>query len=465
MIWKNQLQLENENTNPEFRKKFVRAFTLNFFLKRCLVSDGYKPPDMLGNSISLSPSGNKWKELVQNAVKDITPPEINVALFLKFFHEELFVDVGTTDTEKILDVLHTEIIGDRIKYPWVYDRVLYDRFYDMFPNCTKGLSHIDTMRLLEDTPKGVFQLMDVVVGPFGVLNSECDRFVPPVTNAPMWHCSDPSCYALHPVRLSSGKTKIREAIDFISDEFKKINGSPSEWDGLFYALTVVKKYYDDKYLWKLPFLLANAFSEGEMREILSRLIHKHSEKIRNRFPKEKCFKDILSGSAEQISERLTKSECLQLILSVSEDIIVNCIESLIDEKIINIPSTETRNPRLTYITGGWLDLTCECSQFGVRSISESYEIALPRLRWLIRELYKEKQELEQLGHKLRYIPGESIYQKLDRYIHDKDPKQIIGDLVYASSDHLKRAFEILRYGNFIHPSSLKEELRLFDKIL
>ncbi|HCX89684.1 MAG TPA: hypothetical protein DHT43_04015 [Deltaproteobacteria bacterium] len=465
MAWKNQLQLKEKYTDPEFQKTFAEIFTLHWFLERCLVSSEYKIPNAFGDAISLTSTGKEWVPRIEAAVRDISLPEIKLVLFIKFFHHELFVDVNTTNPEAIRKVLDAEIVGGRIRYPWVYGRLLYDRFFDMFPIQTKELSYEETMKLLQNTPQGVFQIRDVLVGPFGVLNSSCHRFLPPTRTVSLWHCSDPSCDAIHPVLLSTGESKVLEAITLISDQSEKADGPPSEWFGFFRDFAGKSDYYDDMQLGQFPWLLVNAFSKTEMQNILRRLIDQHSKEIRQRFPKTKRFNHILSGSAEKISEGMTKPQCFQLMLLMPDEVIASSVESLIEEGIINVPPTETRTPGVTYGPGSWLAISCECSRFGVRSVARKKDIALARLKHLIRVLYKEERESAQLQWKLRRINGESIYEKLDRYVHTEDLKRIVSDLVLASSDHLQRAFQILRYGWFVLPSFPEEEERLVEKIL
>lgn len=465
MTWKNRLQLKEKYREPEFQKAFAKLFTLHWFLEKCLFSSGCKPSDAFGDAVSLTSTGKELVPRIQAAVRHISLPEINLALFVKFFHHDLFLDVTATNPEAIRKVLDAEIVGGRIRYPWAYDRFLYDRFFDMFPSQTKKLSYEETAKLLKNTPQGVFQLGNVVVGPFGALNSSCHRFLWPVLSVPLWHCSDPSCGALHPVRLSTAKSKVSEAVTFISEENEKADGHPSEWFEFFLDVREGPDYYDDMYPEQFPWLLVNTFSEIEIRTILARLIDQYSKEIRQRFPKTKRFKNILTGSAEKISKELIKSQCFQLILLMPDEIVARCVEYLIDEQLINIPSTEIRIPRVTNAQGGWLGVTCQCSRFGVRFISRKQNIAVARLKRLIRQLNKEERELAQLQWKVRNIDGKTFYEKLDGYVHTVDPKRIVRDLVLTSSDHIRRAFKILRYGWFALPSSPEEEERLVDKIL
>ena len=465
MAWMNKIQLKETYTDPEFQKASTELFALSLFLKQCLLPPGYKPPDAFGDAIHLTPAGKKWVPHIQDAVIDISLSEINLALFVKFFHHELFIDVTATNPEIIRKVLDGEIVGERVRYPWIYDRLLYDRFFDMFPIQTKELSYEEAVKLLENTPHGVFQIRDIVVGPFGVLNSSCHRFLPPVRTVPLWHCSDPSCEALHPVLLSTGESKVAEAVDFISKESKNADGTPSEWRGFFGDFAGSPDWYDDMQLGQFPWLLVNAFSETEMQNILRRLIDQHSKEMRQRFPQVGRFKNVLSGSAEKISKGLTKAQCFQLILLMPDDDIASDVEYLIEKRVINIPPTETRTSGVTYRSSGWIHINCECSRFGVRLVARARDIALARLKCLIKELYKEEQELKQLQWKLRHVDGESIYEKLDEYVHTEDPKRIASDLILASSDHLKQAFQFLRYGWFVSPLSPEEEECIVDKIL
>lgn len=465
MTWMNQLQLQEKYADSEFRKAFAELFALRWFLNDCLVASGYKPPDAFGDAISLTATGKEWVPRMQAAIRDISPPEINLALFIKFFHHELLIDVNTTNPETIRRVLDTEIVGGRIRYPWVYDRLLYDRFFDKFSGPTEELSYEETRELLENTPQGVFQVGDVVVGPFGVLNSSCHRFLPSLLHVPLWHCSDPSCGAIHPVVLSTGQSKFLEGVAFTITESAKAEGNPSEWPEFFRHLQPLPDYYDDMDLEDLPWLLANAFSQAELKNILRRLIKQHSVEMRQRFPKTKKFEQILSGSAEKISQTLTKAQCFQLILLMSDEDITSSVEVLTEKEVINIPSTETRGPKVVYHKGDWLDTSCEASRFGIRLVTGKIAIALPRLKRLIGELYKEEPQLDQLKWNLRHIEGESIDERLDTYLHIEDPRLVVRNLVFASPDILQRAFQNMRHGYFVSPSSPEQEEGLVDKIL
>jgi hypothetical protein len=219
------------------------------------------------------------------------------------------------------------------------------------------------------------------------------------------------------------------------------------------------------YLETVPWLIVNAFGQSDLQNIVKILLEKNSKQIRERLPQGQRFKAILAGSAEDISKRLTFAQAFQLMLLMPDDAIIKSLEFLIDSKIIPIPPTEVRYPLYTNVGGSWLSITSECSRFGIRFRSGREGISVARLKRLIKELYQDSYQLEQLSWRLRHVTGDSIYEKLDRYVHAEDPKVIATSLIFESQQHIQRTFELLRYGFFKVPSSAEEEQCLIEKVL
>jgi hypothetical protein len=205
MEWQDVLVLERENPDGDFRDAFLKAFTLRCFFEYALLPESYSPPEALLPAVMLTPAGREWARSAREAISGLSEAETVYAAFCAFYHRELLVDVSRSDLDAIHVGLHEEIRQGRLKYPWVFGRLLYDRFFAMFEDRATELSCRDTAALLEGTPQGVFQIGSVVVGPFGALESSCYRFLPPVASPPLWHCSDPACTAFHTVRLLGGE--------------------------------------------------------------------------------------------------------------------------------------------------------------------------------------------------------------------------------------------------------------------
>jgi hypothetical protein len=467
MAWQSGYELNRIHRNPGFRAAFDRLYSLCLFWRECLVSDGYCPPCTVAEAVALTPYGQEWAARLAPELDGVKTGDLTGAMFLEFFHREPFVDVQATDAAAIARALDAGTAEGNVRYPWVYGRVLYDRFFELFPQQPSELSYEETRRLLDGTPPGVFQLADVIVGPFGLLISSSQRIAPPVRRLPLWHCSDPSCNAFHVVRLTSGTTAVGRAASQVRRRVEGVEGPPSGWSGLFYRSPSVRSsFYADIALPQLPLFLGSAFSERELRVLTQEVLTADASNVRPRLPGAGSAAQLFRGSADDIVGRLDHAQCLQVLLLSSDSAIVHALESLVDEGVIRIPPTETRTcmfgmrSRTT-----WFNLACECSRLGVRATVVGPDLALARLKRLIKGLYGSPAELKQLEWALRHVDGETIADRLDQYLHTEDPRRVLRDLVLSSPEHTRTACKSVRYGRLPEPSSQANEELLIDRLL
>src|SRR6185295_977459 len=113
---------------------------------------------------------------------------------------------------------------------------------------------------------------------------------------------------------STGKPQFARIGTLIDSVAKKVYGPPSEWGGFYYDCVGKPDYYDDTNPTVLPDLVANAFSEREIKAIFVNLLKKRSKEMRQRIPQTKRLQNIFSESAEKIASKLSKSQCFQIIL-------------------------------------------------------------------------------------------------------------------------------------------------------
>lgn len=450
-------------TDFEFKNASWELFYLSQLFRKSHISNDYSPNEKFSSILSLTSCGEKYAKLLKDEIENIGDFEINFLLFAKFGHEDIFIDPRSTDINAIRCILNDEIICNKIRYPWIFDRLLYDKFFDIYEDePPKSLSYEETIRLLENTPMGVFQLGNNLVGPYGLLVSRCKRSFGPTLDLPLWHCPNPVCNNIHYVTIFSGNERLR----LISKIFgEKLN--PICYPNMNWAKDYEDKYhnkeefYDDLILQNLPHFLMAAFNLDESQQILKQLIDAYSDEIRALFPKRGNFTDSYS-----IVKNMNKNQCLQLMLLVEDKVIINGVESLIDAKKIEIPATEIRAPKIyNRDYWNWIHTDIECSRFGIRNSEPSGDLALCRLRRLIKDIYENKNETTQLEWKLRHIKGESLYEKLDRYIFLENPDKIISELVLDNIAHLDKSFELLRHGNFLKPRNADEEKLIIKKIL
>jgi hypothetical protein len=466
MGWKNAYQLVREYRSSDFRKRFADLYTLRLFLRDSIVEPAYAPSPALAEAVALSPTGQEVLSCMQeSATQELPARECRVALLLVFFHHDLLVDLDHTEYSALYEALHQDIAAARIRYPWIYGRCLYDRFFDMYPSRTKTLSYEETRKLLDGTPQGVFQVLGTVAGPLGLLRSSCSRELPPNLDAPMWHCSDPSCNAIHPVRMTSGRTAIAKISAAIRRVARRLYGDPaSQWDVFFWNTAGFPDYYDDWHPGTLPWLLANSFSESEIRAVLASLLETNSEDIRDRIPKTRRMQAVFRGSPEKVAAKLSGPQCFQLLLLASDEAIASSVEDLVENKRIEVPPTELRTP-VFWIRRTWANIVWECSQFGLRAVPKKTTISPIRLANLIRELYAGDEQREQLAWTLRHVDGDTMAEKLDRYLSEADPRDILRDTVLSGQNRIERAFSLLKYGRFSVPATREDEEWLISKIL
>lgn len=438
---------------------------MHMFFLRGLRCNEYKPSGMFEDAIDLTEYGEKCADILRRMEDKLEESEIKYILFLHFFHEDLFIDVSKTKLDSLIHILDNEIISNRITYPYINEKILYDRYHSMFGDKRGPLLFEESIKLLEDTPKGVYQLGEYLIGPFGLLRSSFERYLPPTLKAPLWRCTDLSCESVHPVQFLQKNDKVQKLYGILSSEKRLLNDVPSRWDEYYkYLLDEKYVFFDDMALRYFPQFLANSFSLSETRLILDGLIESYSKEIRQLFPNRAEIKGKFDKNPKYITDSLNKAECLQLILLLSDDKIIEILESLIEKSIIEIPATEIRSTLIKGpYHGGWVTTNIECSKNGVRTTANG--LGLARLEKMIKTIYITSSDLELLDWKLRHVDGQSRFEKLDKYIFSKEPHQILSDLILNSPAQLKKAIELLRYGKFIIPENIEEENKIIQKLL
>jgi hypothetical protein len=66
---------------------------------------------------------------------------------------------------------------------------------------------------------------------------------------------------------------------------------------------------------------------------------------------------------------------------------------------------------------------------------------------------------------LRRVPGDSLFERLENYLDEINPRRAIEELIVASEPRLRTAIGSFRYGNLQLPRTEEEEHLLIDRIL
>jgi hypothetical protein len=471
MSWKSKAALRREyRANDQGRKNLAELFAIRQFLRFGFRAESFRASEEAINAIHLTPQGSEKLERLKALGLDenIRSTSGKFGIFLTFFHQDLFVDVDKTDVAPLRELVHRNALSGALRYPWLFDHMLYDRAYDQFAEMPEHISRAETERLLHDTPPGVFQIGTLLVGPLGLVESEQTRLFRPRNDILLSHCSDATCNHAHVAMISVGGGLLSK---ITSEVTKTLAGDPSDYQGFVAELQVGYSWYDDYSLKNLPWLLGNAFSEREIRILLADVIARGQARIRSRFPVGGAATTKLKGSAADLAGRLSKPEALQLLMLANDETIVAALDALVSRGEIVIPPSETRIAMASAEMYSWNQLHCECSQLGVRVVSREGHQPLARLRRLILQVYTSASDRKQLAWMLGRasavdgIQDDALGREVERFILEKSPSSVIRELIFPSHEKLTGALAHVRALHFALPKDRSEDRQLTSRIL
>ncbi|MDV6168587.1 hypothetical protein R1T16_09140 [Flavobacterium sp. DG1-102-2] len=444
--------LKKHLKDTAYISRLNELYNISHALRHCIILDD-NFADNINFQLNLTPTGNKLFNYLKKENPAVNNCVIYLAIFFDFYYDKLYFDIEKFDIENLYLLIENWISQNKIKYPWIYGKELYDKYFDEFNNQEEDLSFQDTVRLLENTSKGVFQIENLIIGPLGITKSTTNRRIMPTNEIHLWHCPDPSCPSFHKATLNNSDDSkilgILDDIDIYNDDKELFNITP--------VITRYKgEYYDPYSLEGLYELIVNAFGAEEHRSIVSRLLKKES--IRDLLPSK--FK---KGSAEEICRTLSKDECLNVLLICDNKTLFRHIEDLIFEGDIIIPNTEVRSSYIFHEYGHY-DTYLQCNKLGIRVNSNANNIANLKLKKLLKDIYNDSPLRENLNWSLRrFDQSLSLDQKLDMYIYEDDPLKIINEIILNGPTQLERASKLL-LGKFEAHNNVEEEKRLVEKI-
>ena len=411
------------------------------------------PPPRLAAAIKLSPVGAGLVARVQSNANPRN--ECTLSAFLQVFWNELLVDPDETNIEAIEKVISDEIKKERILFPYIYGRELYDKAFNELKDNNDTLTHKDTMTLLAGAPQGVFQLHDYVTGPWGLARSRGIRYSPPSVWVPLYHCDDLSCMRLHNVLLETGSSKISKVRTKMREVLSRQDSAESEWgEFLRDLITDCVNPFSWRHPAGIPSLIGDVFSPSEMRLILHDLLNTTQGKLRASLSE--LGQEV--REAEKFTESLNEAQILQLILLCRDEEIIDTLDSLILSGAILIPPAEIRKSPRSVRATGYFDLVPECASRGVRFQGGSSR-ALLRSRHLISNLFdlgnpEQRGRLEWL---IRGTDGASFQEQLDQFVCGGSLDDALGSLIFDSGTNLEAAEKFVGIGPRARERLLNEE--------
>jgi hypothetical protein len=443
-------QLADLYHDESFRQALTRLLDLRLLFEECIITSDYKITQQMYDPLVLTDEGERMVEKFRR--RGVPYPQARFICFLDMLQTGLLVDPVATDTDRLLAVASKQVEDGHVRYPYTFGRLLYDKANDLGLNSKTRISYRDTLELLDGTPQGVFQVGSFVCGPFGIVESSHPRRCRPRMLVG-YHCSDQTCQALHHHSIETSRdAEINENREKTEKILTKEYPSASDWPSYFRRFPdFLGRPYDDFSGDTLPYILGDALSLGELRQLVGYLLDNTQGRLRT-FWRERAG---LNGPAARIVDGLNAAQLMQVCLAASDEDIFSALDALVASGVIYVPTGEVRRPVINASrTGGAFDLRPQLSRFGVRIQPSDKAFAALRLRRLVRQMYrfdKEEDRLELAWHlQLRDEGTDTLDAVLEQYLQSSTPRQAVSTLLLA------------RRSNFIIAA---DKLMLNEKIL
>lgn len=451
--------LESSYSDPEFKRSLFDLLNISALLIDSTIKKDYQIPPALNGLIALSDYG---QQIYDQLRKRAPYHEARLLCFLEMYHTDLMIDVTATDRDKIVEVLSKQVSNRTLQYPFIFGRLLYDKYYEEYEDNPKSwLNPEETQRLLNGTPQGVAQFGELVVGPYGIIRSRSARNVQIGRDVPIRHCADRSCASVHYVHLSTSQdAPINKHRDTLGKILEREDSTKSAWGQFIENITAERvSWYQDWASEPIVLLIGDALADGELRKLLTWLLTNTDGYLRT------VATSVGAPSlGDNLIAQLNRAQLLQLILAEGSDSISAGLDALVYSGVIPVPYGEIRTPVVNFGTRfGLHGLHAELGRDGIRVLSTGSSIAPLRARRLVERMYRLDNEAdrEELDWQMREEPSESLDAKLENYLQTKSPREALGGLVLARRSNVVIATASLGLGDITGTADEK----LIDRVL
>lgn len=428
-------ELKEIYTDYAWRVRYLDICDLIEMLGDCIISDDFVVPDEVNASIKLSPIGNTVMDRLTRKER-VNPKDARLMCALTLGHQEIFIDVENTDVDRLAAAIDVELNAGSIRFPYTWGRELYDAYAKLYEDEKDVLTNEETIRLLEQLPRGVVQYGRFTVGPLGLCKSLSHRSVPGRRRVAAYHCALPSCHAVHPVALQTSHTAtINRDRDKLHDYLQGLGTEPADWWGLAEDLSglTAAQYGDQKAGVLLP-LLGDALSDRELRSVVVQLLNGTRGELRD------AIQDRMRiGDAGDAAEGMTRAHLLQICLIANEESLTTTVDRLIRQGVIVVPRGDIRRPVINRNTrSGAFQLQAEIGRYGVRYVSDDPGLAILRERRLLNKLYLRDPEsdVQELEWQLRGIDIDDLDERMEHFYQTRSPQQALERLVLARKTNM-----------------------------
>lgn len=445
--------------DKSWQEKLVDLLSLVSILRTCIIAADYRPSEELSNTIavSLTDAGRHVRDQLARK-KNVNPKDANVLTLLALVHVDPLIDLEAIDEERLAAAISTEVQDGSLRFPLIFGRDLYQKAASLFPEEREYLSHDDTVRLLEGQGQGVFHSGHYLLGPFGVVRTPHTRALEPRTYIPLQHCVDPSCLRVHRVHLSTSiEAGVNAARPHLNKVLEQVSVDPSDWNGFVadFSRDTTNSFAISSGA-TMPELLGDGFSDAELRTLLT-----GAQALLGDEYKKKVGALTRTDPLQIDPESFGRAELLHCLLTFDDSTLARLVDHALDSERIVVPEGEVRKAMVNQATrrGAW-GLKSQLSRLGVRSIGTDSSLPLMKLSELARTLYdtESTDDMDELSWTLRSTPGATPAQKLETFLRDAAPSEVIDVLLLDRKKNAQKAAKELGVSLDSEPSELRDAM-------
>lgn len=446
--------------DPVWRARFVQICDLLEMLGDCIIGDNYTISDGLNKAIVLSSAGGAVRDRLVSK-HGVHPKEAKLMCALTVGHAELFIDPEKTDPDELASAVGAELEQQRIRFPFIFGRDLYDRYAELHDDEKQSLTNEETLNLLSPLPAGVYQYGRYTTGPYGLREAPTIRSLHSSRQVAAFHCSQSTCRTIHPVLLETSQVaainRDREKLDALLRA--KDEEAAEWWPFVAEVGGLAEAHFGDQKSGTLIPLVGDALSDAELRLLVANLLDSTAGEVR-----QAVGPFLKVGAAEDAVRDLDRAHLLQLALFATEAQIAASLDRLVRTRAIVVPRGEVRRAVTTRrMASGAFGLRGELGSLGVRFAAEDPGFPLLRERRMLDRLYVRSSDADvaELEWQLRGVEVEDLDERLDQFFHGTDPRHVLERIVLARKTNLLTACEEVGLDEY---ESLEDNV-LIDTIL
>jgi hypothetical protein len=426
-------QVEITLSKRDNHERLITLWALSHIAKAARYSATYSSAPEWSSAVVLSQDGEQIYQGAEFPTDTISESDAKMALFGRFYHHGLLIDVDKSDITTIRSIINSELLQSRMRLPFSFGRLMYDRFNKLFPaGHISKLSHSDVWNLLDGTPQGLFQIGNLLTGPLGLLESTQPRWYPPTANpGELWHTKRQGAATGYWVEFEPPPIGVVKAYELTAEVAIEKFGRASEWllplarRSCLYGPT--QRYTD------ISLTIADCILGQERNRLVEHALKsplgKQIRTILGPPPRKASFGQ---GTPEEIASRLAPEQQLQLLMLAKDTELAQFIDECCAKKSITIPTYEIRTAK-RFVPS--VDRSksnqnqTELSASGARYSNTNSTITLVSI---IAEAYKNAGALDDLSWKLRAYGPIPPLQALSEFIRAETPTAAVQKLVLSS---------------------------------